>query len=129
MFPINNRAPFYSCFTQVFSLRRWELKTKEQKLLTKNKSELILETKINAKPHPTERLNRRYLEKGACTITAVGDTCTLCCKIQLIHFTCMSALHYSFIKIQFNAGYISWRTLYTVLLKHYTFEKLCQIKF
>lgn len=42
----------------------------------KNKSELILETKINAKPHPTERLNRRYLEKGACTITAVGDTCT-----------------------------------------------------
>lgn len=64
MFPINNRAPFYSCFTQVFSLRRWELKTKEQKLLTKNKSELILETKINAKPHPTERLNRRYLKKG-----------------------------------------------------------------
>lgn len=95
----------------------------------KNKSELILETKINAKPHPTERLNRRYLEKGACTITAVGDTCTLCCKIQLIHFTCMSALHYSFIKIQFNAGYILWRTLYTVLLKHYIFEKLCQIKF
>lgn len=30
----------------------------------KNKSELILETKINAKPHPTERLNRRYLKKG-----------------------------------------------------------------
>lgn len=57
----------------------------------KNKSELILETKINAKPHPPERLNRRYLEKGACTITAVGDTRTLCCKIQLIHFTCMSA--------------------------------------
>lgn len=30
----------------------------------KNKSGLILETKINAKPHPTERLNRRYLKKG-----------------------------------------------------------------
>lgn len=92
----------------------------------KNKSELILETKINAKPHPPEQ---KVLEKGACTITAVGDTCTLCCKIQLIHFTCMSALHYSFIKIQFNAGYISWRTQYTVLLKHYIFENLCQIKF
>lgn len=65
MFPINNRAPFYSCFTQVFFITAMGIKDKGTEITDiKNKSELILETKINAKPHPTERLNRRYLKKG-----------------------------------------------------------------